>query len=252
MLFQTVPNILLFQPNSPLHKINKNQYPWKTIYKLYITIQFSLSFSLSPTTFWSFKGVTRDTRSWCRGKSVRTESSCRTKYLITSSVPSTRRRIEGAARSRTTPFTTVWKSARRIIISSYGRIPASLPQASRTLRQQTRFVFALISVSTFFFPRFEFRKFSKRREMQRTFRDWSTGAVIEEHRRPAGGGGVRNSDDNLLKDAKLREMRDSQCHYLGRVHGHSGDSALSTCYGLVSPTFSSHRPVVWNLEKKYT
>lgn len=104
--------------------------------------------------------------------------------------------------------------------------------------------FALISVSTFFFPRFEFRKFSKCREMQRTFRDWSTGAVIEEHRRPAGGGGVRNSDDNLLKDAKLREMRDSQCHYLGRVHGHSGDSALSTCYGLVSPTFSSHRPVV--------
>lgn len=60
-----------------------------------------------------------------------------------------------------------------------------------------------------------------------------TGAVIEEHRGSAESG----SNDNLLKDAKLKGMRDSQCHYLGRVHGHSGDSALSTCYGLVSPTF---------------
>ncbi|XP_061932561.1 A disintegrin and metalloproteinase with thrombospondin motifs 16-like [Apis cerana] len=59
------------------------------------------------------------------------------------------------------------------------------------------------------------------------------GAVIEEHRGSAESG----SNDNLLKDAKLKGMRDSQCHYLGRVHGHSGDSALSTCYGLVSPTF---------------
>lgn len=52
------------------------------------------------------------------------------------------------------------------------------------------------------------------------------GAVIEEHR--------SESNDNFLRDAKLKKMRDSQCHYLGRVHGHSGNSALSTCYGLVS------------------
>lgn len=131
MVFQRGNVLLLTIPNSLLHKINKN---WCS-YKIVQNNPLSLSLSITITKFWFFKGVTRDTRSWCRGKSDRMESSCRIKYLITSSAPSTPRRIgEEGAESRTMRFTIVWKSARRIIISSYGRIPASLPQASWKLR----------------------------------------------------------------------------------------------------------------------
>lgn len=54
------------------------------------------------------------------------------------------------------------------------------------------------------------------------------GAVIEEYR------GSRDFLDNM----KLKRVRDTQCHYRARVRNHSEDSALSTCYGLVSRLLS--------------
>nr|XP_033196400.1 A disintegrin and metalloproteinase with thrombospondin motifs 7-like [Bombus vancouverensis nearcticus] len=56
------------------------------------------------------------------------------------------------------------------------------------------------------------------------------GAIVEEHEvsRTSNAGG----NDDFLKNLKLRKIRDSQCHYQGRVLGQSGNSALSTCYGL--------------------
>lgn len=86
-----------------------------------------------------FKGVERatsdspgaaDTKSWCRGKSGRMESSCRIKYLITSSVPSTRIG-RGRIQFPTMLFTTVCKSETRNTTSSSDRTTASLLQASK-------------------------------------------------------------------------------------------------------------------------
>lgn len=103
-------------------------------------------------------------------------------------------------------------------------------------------LFLLLSprfIRTTFFRNLNFEKFSKNSEFElrtEVKEKWNecfvtfTGAVIEEHRRSTESG----SNDNFLRDAKLKGMHDAQCHYLGRVHGHSGDSALSTCYGLVS------------------
>ncbi|XP_068987974.1 A disintegrin and metalloproteinase with thrombospondin motifs 7-like [Bombus flavifrons] len=56
------------------------------------------------------------------------------------------------------------------------------------------------------------------------------GAIVEEHEvsRTSKSG----DNDDFLKNVKLRGIRDSQCHYQGRVLGQSGNSALSTCYGL--------------------
>ena len=62
-----------------------------------------------------------------------------------------------------------------------------------------------------------------------------SGAVIEDHR--ASRSPKVGNDDDFLKSVKLQKMRDTQCHYQGRVHGQSGNSALSTCYGLVSTIF---------------
>ncbi|CAK9804397.1 A disintegrin and metalloproteinase with thrombospondin motifs 7 [Anthophora plagiata] len=56
------------------------------------------------------------------------------------------------------------------------------------------------------------------------------GAVIEEHNVLRSSRDGKNED--FLKNIKLQRMRDSQCHYQGHVHGQSGNSALSTCYGL--------------------
>ncbi|XP_012140615.2 A disintegrin and metalloproteinase with thrombospondin motifs 7 isoform X2 [Megachile rotundata] len=55
-------------------------------------------------------------------------------------------------------------------------------------------------------------------------------AVIEEHRGSCNSKSGNNED--FLKNVKLQRMRDSQCHYQGRVRGQSENSALSTCYGL--------------------
>ncbi|XP_017767755.1 PREDICTED: A disintegrin and metalloproteinase with thrombospondin motifs 7-like [Eufriesea mexicana] len=56
------------------------------------------------------------------------------------------------------------------------------------------------------------------------------GAVTEEH----GVSRITKAGNNedFLRNVKLRGIHDAQCHYQGRVHGQSGNSALSTCYGL--------------------
>lgn len=50
------------------------------------------------------------------------------------------------------------------------------------------------------------------------------GAIIEKHRSPR----------NFLSNIQLNRLRNTQCHYRARVRNESEDSALSTCYGLVS------------------
>ncbi|KOX72278.1 A disintegrin and metalloproteinase with thrombospondin motifs 12 [Melipona quadrifasciata] len=55
-------------------------------------------------------------------------------------------------------------------------------------------------------------------------------AVTEDHR--ASRSPTVENDDEFLTGVKLQRMRDTQCHYQGRVHGQTGNSALSTCYGL--------------------
>ncbi|XP_043259690.1 A disintegrin and metalloproteinase with thrombospondin motifs 12-like [Colletes gigas] len=67
-------------------------------------------------------------------------------------------------------------------------------------------------------------------ELRPNHRLVAPGAVIEEHTEPKSPTTEYNND--FLDNSKLQRMRDSQCHYQGRVHGQSENSALSTCYGL--------------------
>ncbi|OAD60305.1 A disintegrin and metalloproteinase with thrombospondin motifs 18 [Eufriesea mexicana] len=69
-------------------------------------------------------------------------------------------------------------------------------------------------------------------------------AVTEEH----GVSRITKAGNNedFLRNVKLRGIHDAQCHYQGRVHGQSGNSALSTCYGLVSTPFLS--VIDWSFE----
>jgi hypothetical protein len=49
-------------------------------------------------------------------------------------------------------------------------------------------------------------------------------AVVEE----------RRGSRDFLNNLQLKRLRNTQCHYRASVRNHMEDSALSTCYGLVS------------------
>lgn len=50
------------------------------------------------------------------------------------------------------------------------------------------------------------------------------GAIVEQHR----------GSQDFLDNMQLKRLRDTQCHYHARVRDQLEESALSTCYGLVS------------------
>ncbi|KAL6256984.1 hypothetical protein P5V15_011920 [Pogonomyrmex californicus] len=50
------------------------------------------------------------------------------------------------------------------------------------------------------------------------------GAIVETHR----------GSHDFLNNMHLKRLRGMQCHYRARVRNQLDDSALSTCYGLVS------------------
>lgn len=64
-------------------------------------------------------------------------------------------------------------------------------------------------------------------ELYPNYRLLGPGAVIER----------RWKSQDFLNNVQLKRLRDTQCHYRARVRNQSEDSALSTCYGLVSWMF---------------
>lgn len=61
------------------------------------------------------------------------------------------------------------------------------------------------------------------------------GAVVEERTTPFKKSSRTAGD--FIDDTRFRKLRDTQCHYLGRVRDQRDVTALSTCYGLVSIEF---------------
>lgn len=57
------------------------------------------------------------------------------------------------------------------------------------------------------------------------------GAVLENRVLKAGHPAT---EEEFLRNVKMRRLRDTECHYHGSVRDHNENSALSACYGLVS------------------
>lgn len=61
-------------------------------------------------------------------------------------------------------------------------------------------------------------------ELYPNYRLLGPGAIVEK----------RQESRDFLNNMRLKRLRDTQCHYRARVRNELKDSALSTCYGLVS------------------
>ncbi|XP_046737728.1 A disintegrin and metalloproteinase with thrombospondin motifs 12-like [Diprion similis] len=57
----------------------------------------------------------------------------------------------------------------------------------------------------------------------------SPGAVLEDRILEAG---QPATDEDFLRNGRIRRLRDTECHYHGGVRDHNENSALSACYGL--------------------
>lgn len=61
-------------------------------------------------------------------------------------------------------------------------------------------------------------------ELYPNYRLLGPSAIVEE----------RRESQDFLHNMRLKRLRDTQCHYRAHVRNQLENSALSTCYGLVS------------------